>query len=119
MIFDFGTFSKTIIQAYDESICNYDLEDVIAIFRYYFESYESYFKTPHPFINFHQVLKIMNLMDEVEDDELNRSHCIDPGEYVDMIDKYFCTVYKNCDYNINHFFSGKIRLIKLYETGGI
>jgi len=36
---------------------------------------------------------------------------IDPLEYPDIIDEYFESDFKNCNYRINHFFSGKIRLI--------
>ena len=41
---------------------------------------------------------------------------IDPDCYEDMIDKHFRTRYRNCDYNINHFFSGRIRVLRFYET---
>ena len=41
---------------------------------------------------------------------------IDPDCYEDMIDRHFRTRYRNCDYNINHFFSGRIRELRFYET---
>ena len=33
-----------------------------------------------------------------------------------MIDQHFQTRYRRCDYNINHFFSGRIRELRFYET---
>ena len=41
---------------------------------------------------------------------------IEPFNYKEMIDNYFYTHYPNCDRNICHFFSGKIRELKFYET---
>ena len=119
MIFDFQRFSKCIQQAYEINRNSYDLEEVKEIFRYYFECYESVFGKPHPFISSSQIINIISIMEEVDDEKLNRTLYVEPETYKEMIDKYFMTAYKNCDYNINHFFSGKIRLIKLYEVGGI
>ena len=36
-----------------------------------------------------------------------------PEDYLDLIDLHFKTRYRNCDYNINHFFSGRIREMRL------
>lgn len=41
---------------------------------------------------------------------------ISPDAYYAMIDQHFATKYKNCDYNINHFFSGKVRELRFYES---
>ena len=37
-------------------------------------------------------------------------------EYAPIIEQHFKTQYYNCDYNINHFFSGKIRALRFYEV---
>lgn len=36
--------------------------------------------------------------------------------YLILIDQHFQTEYQNCDYRINHFFSGSIRELRFYET---
>ena len=38
-----------------------------------------------------------------------------PEDYRVLIDKHFATKYRRCDYNINHFFSGRIRLMRWLE----
>ena len=40
---------------------------------------------------------------------------VDPEVYQVLIDKHFATKYRHCDYNINHFFSGRIRLMRWLE----
>lgn len=38
-----------------------------------------------------------------------------PSVYPYIIQLHFKTKYRNCDYNINHFFSGRIRELRCYE----
>ena len=61
-----------------------------------------------------RIIREMPYIDET--DKLNSTMDIDPDCYEDMIDKHFRTRYRNCDYNINHFFSGRIRELRFYET---
>ena len=52
-------------------------------------------------------------------DETDKHHStmdVAPDCYEPMIDQHFQTRYRNCDYNINHFFSGRIRELRFYET---
>ena len=41
---------------------------------------------------------------------------IEPDAYPLLIQLHFKTSYRRCDYNINHFFSGRIRELRLYEA---
>lgn len=131
MMLDFEQFKRTIMIAFRKAETWYTLEDVIKIFRYYFETYEYMQRTAHPWIKLEQVQRIINAMPYVKkvygtngafdiepdgsmpDDEYMS---IEPEWYPDMIDRHFCTPYEKCDFNINHFFSGSIRELRLYEV---
>ena len=115
MLFDFDRFSKIAASVYAHS--PYSLAEVLEVFRYYFEQYEAYTGAPHPPIRANQIERIIREMPYI--DETDKAHStmdIDPDCYEDMIDKHFRTQYRNCDYNINHFFSGRIRELRFYET---
>ena len=56
------------------------------------------------------VIAIQCGTDLIEDDQLN------VDLYHAMIDKYFQTQYKNCDYNICHFMTDGIRNNRFHEV---
>lgn len=130
MIFDFDRFTTAVKLAYRHCDgCAYDLEEVLHVFRYYFETYEMILDTAHPMISIAQIAKIIIQMPYVlveDDDPPNNAPgeedygptMLDllPEEYEAMIDQHFITKYARCDYNINHFFSGMIRQLRYYET---
>lgn len=111
MIFDFDSFTISAKLAYRR--CKervYSFEEALKVFHYYFDTYELVFDEAHPMISIEQIAGIMKKMPYVDDIEI-------PAEkYEMMIDKHFVTKYKNCDYNINHFFSGQIRYMRFYEV---
>ena len=99
--------------------CNtsYSLKDTIEVFELFFAAYEHFTEEKHPVINVGQIKDIIENMPFVcvgncEDNTLD----ISVEDYKLMIPAYFMTNYKNCDYHINHFFSGKIRELKYYES---
>lgn len=102
-------FRKQLIKAYNQAQCNYCIEDVFYIFVTYFEYYSAYTKHTHPPIKTGYVIKIIDSMSICGDIELN------PETYPLLIECYFQTAFKNCDRNICHFFSGKIRELRYYE----
>lgn len=119
MLFDFERFSISAKLAYRR--CNgsaYSLEEVLQVFRYYFETYEMIFDTAHPMISISQIARIIERMPFVLDDDYESRSMIDisPEDYEAIIDQHFVTKYRRCDFNINHFFSGKIRDLRYYET---
>lgn len=115
MFFDFDRFSKIAASVYADS--PYSLAEVLEVFRHYFEQYEAYTGAPHPPIRAVQIERIIREMPYIDEtDKANSTMDIDPDCYEDMIDKHFRTQYRNCDYNINHFFSGRIRVLRFYET---
>lgn len=118
MQFDFDRFTTLAKLAYRH--CDgeelYSFDDVLKVFRYYFETYELIFNEPHPMISINQIVSIIRKMPYSDDDEIASSFDYSPDDYEAMIDQHFATSYRNCDYNINHFFSGRIRALRFYEV---
>lgn len=114
MLFDFDRFKVIAKLAYrriGESA--YSIDDALRVFKYYFDTYEMIFREAHPAINIVQTARIIEKMPYLPD-----GIDISPGEYELMIDQHFATIYNggNCDYNINHFFSGQIREMRFFEV---
>lgn len=111
-MFDFERFIIAARLAYRR--CGgsaYSLEEVLQVFQYYFETYELIFGEAHPMISIDQITRIITKMPFISDDSI-----IAPKDYKIIIDQHFITKYQDCDYNINHFFSGRIREMRYYET---
>ncbi len=114
MQFDFEKFAEIAADVYNQTESQYSLEEVLEVFRYYFQRYEDYTGYPHQPIKAAQIARILEAMPSLtlEYSEEN----IEPEYYPPMIDKHFETQYRRCDYNINHFFSGRIRELRYLET---
>lgn len=117
MIFDFDRFAKAVKMVYHDGT-PYTLEEVIWVFRTYFQAYEDNMGAAHPVIKVGQIKRIMEKMPCID-------CCIGDGTeeidieaicYEDLIAQHFLTDYMDCDYNINHFFSGRIRELRYFET---
>ncbi len=127
MQFDFDRFSRIAATVYNQGN-PYSLEECLEVFRLYFQAYEKYMGHPHPPIRASQIARIiqdipflarpdpalMKYMKEVFD--YNPFPDIHPSIYPILIRLHFKTKYRRCDYNINHFFSGKIRELRLHEA---
>ena len=87
---------------YKES--EYTVDEVLFVFYEYFKAYEDFLGSAHPPI---RVGQIKNIIDAMPD--------FDPLTYPELIAQHFLTEYKDCDYNINHFFSGQIRELRQCE----
>lgn len=115
MIFDFKRFAEIVASVYDGGI--YSLEDVLKVFWYYFQKYEEHTGKPHPPIRTSQIIRIAQDMPWVDELDKGRYYAdVEPSHYEAMIDQHFRTKYRNCDYNINHFFSGRVRELRFYEV---
>ena len=113
---DFKLFTALCTKAYNNiGDSFYSLKDVLWVFGLFFDTYGSYMGAPHPPIRTEQIEKIIRVMPILTPSLDEYSNTIEPGEYATLIDSYFNTVFKNCDYRINHFFSGDIRLMRYYE----
>ena len=112
MTFDFEKFARITESVYPGGA--YSLESALSVFRYYFEQYERNTGKPHPPIRASQIVRICQDMPYIGR-RGGQYADIEPETYPALIDRYFATKYRNCDRNINHFFSGRIREMKLYE----
>lgn len=116
MLFDFQHFADITAAVFPQS--PYSLEDALTVFHYYFQTYETYRGVPHPPIRASQIVAIIQNMPWLCQESKGGEYAdIEPYQYEEMIDKHFATRYRRCDYNINHFFSGRIRELRLYECG--
>ena len=96
----------------------YSLDDVLMVFECYFNEYEQRLGRPHPNIRTEQIRRIVAVMPYLDNDGYDIASKIadlPPDLYKHIIAQHFSTNYRNCDYNINHFFSGKIRQLRYYE----
>lgn len=110
MRFDFDSFIKIVKLAYERvGGSRYCLENILYVFHYYFNAYEAKMKKVHPFISVCQTADIIKKMPYSNEFELR------PDDYEHLIDQHFATKYRRCDYNINHFFSGRIRDLRYFE----
>lgn len=129
MKFDFHRFSRIAARVYNDSNL-YSLQDCLSVFKHYFEAYEEFTGRVHPPIRASQIARIMQdmpYMDSAPSKELfeeikkiapqwEPSPDFTPDLYPLIIRRHFETKYRHCDYNINHFFSGKIRELRFCET---
>lgn len=119
MLFDFDTFAGLAKQCYEPG--PYSLDEVLFVFKTYFSGYERKIGRPHPHIRMEQIKRIIRKMpyfDEEEARMLSGSGVpgIFPSFYKYIIIRHFETPYPACDYNVNHFFSGRIRELRFREA---
>lgn len=129
LLFDFDRFSRIATNVYNDKNL-YSLEDCLRIFKCYFEKYEEFIGHAHPPIKASQISRIMLNMPYIETEtsekrieelkkifpEWTPTADIAPEIYPLIIQLHFKTKYRNCDYNINHFFSGWIRDYRILEA---
>ena len=129
LLFDFDRFSRIAASVYNDKNL-YSLEDCLRIFKCYFEKYEEFIGHAHPPIRANQISRIMQDMPYIEKatsqeriealkeilPDWTPAPEIDPDFYPLLIELHFKTKYRNCDYNVNHFFSGWIRDYRIMEA---
>ena len=115
MIFDFDKFVSIAERVYHSG--QYSFAETMEVFHCYFETYEKYIGRPHPPIRAAQIARIIQLMPYLDESSVGSDYReVEPENYPDVIDKHFRTKYRHCDYNINHFFAGRIRELRWFET---
>jgi len=101
---DFET-PMIFIFATDYAANDYEIDNV----QYYLQKYKSATGKEHEPLKPSQWKKVFNEITSAGDNEvLGR-------EFKRIVDQHFKTDYKDCDYNINHFISGRIMLNRFYE----
>ena len=113
--FDFDKFSMITASVYPQSN-PYSREDALSVFHYYFEKYEDFTGHPHPPIKAAQIKRLCECMPFLDCEGIGGSIAdIAPDCYPVLIDKYFATKFRNCDRNIHHFLSGRVRELRFFE----
>jgi len=119
MFFNIKLFNVLATKAYERVGSSYTLDETLKVFRVYFQAYENYMRAVHPNIRTSQIESIISKMPYLDDNGQPGGGAgdIDSDSYQVLIEAHFKTNYgKKCDYNINHFFAGEIRLLRLYEN---
>ena len=111
---DFSRFREIAWSVYQENL-PYSFEECIDIFRCFFDLYEQNFCEAHPMLKKGQIYGIMLKMPYIDGHQAGIED-IEAEAYPDMVRAYFRKSFRNCDYRINHFFSGCIREILIYEN---
>ncbi len=109
-MFDKEIFERIVKKQYSQiDTLPYTLNEVLSVFEYYFSCYRYYIGREHPYLKPEQIRRIIEEMPYCDDVD------IEPESYGMIIDSYFQT-YFDSDRNINHFFSGQIRKMRIYEN---
>lgn len=117
MIFDFDTFAQVTERVFVNN-GPYTLDEALFVFRAYFEQYEAHTGHAHPPIKASQIAHIVDVMPYLEAEDIGAySADIDAVHYPKIIKRHFETQYRCCDWNINHFFTGRIRWLRALEVG--
>lgn len=88
----------------------FSIDEIMDVFDCYFMAYARAFLKTHPHLKLEQIERIIKKMPYIG------GMVAEPYWYCDLIDQHFKTGYGKCDYNINHFFSGRIRELRYYEV---
>jgi len=101
---DFET-PMIFIFATDYAANDYEIDNV----QYYLQKYKRFTGKEHEPLKPSQWKRVFNEITSAGDNEVLGN------DFKRIVDQYFKTDYKDCDYNINHFISGKIMLNRYYE----
>lgn len=113
--FDFDVVCEQIRQAYEEmEDYPYSEKEVETIFKTYFKYYRKYRGREHPKLSTENIRQIMNKLPYIDENH-GCTQDIEASQYEQLISKHFRTKYEDCDYNINHFVSGRIRDLRFFE----
>lgn len=110
--FDFGVVKRQIHSQYRYAEIYWSEEEVVEVFRCFYECYRMAFHEDHPRLSNANILKIICALPI--DDEGNEFIA---EEYPDLIEAYFNTEFYHCNYSMLHFMSGQIRMIRAYDLG--
>lgn len=110
---EYERFSRICAQIYKTVDTRFSFEECMKVFDLYFTCYRDFMGEEHPIPSYRQIVAIMEKMPFA--DEEHRIP-LEVEQYEVLIPAYFLIDFPNCDHNISHFFSGKIRENRYYET---
>lgn len=105
---NYSIFERQLHKAYNESNCQFSFDECFTVFKMFFETYKSYTGHDHPPL---RTLRLIELLNSIDNDGLFDAEC-----YPILIESYFSTYFPNSDRNVCHFFSGKVRELRFYES---
>lgn len=112
-------FAKSVERAYplakELNLACYSLDEALEIFNCYFKAYRQHMGREHPPLKIRQIADIISCMPFSIGEHFSPVY-FEPEYYPALIEKHFNTKYHRCDYNINHFFSGRIRELRFHEV---
>lgn len=95
---------------------HFRFEDCMKVFVMYFDAYRDFTGNDgHIIPGYAQIAAIMEKMPFAD---VGKEIPLFPCHYEKLIPAYFLIYFPNCDRNIMHFFSGKIREYRYYEIYG-
>lgn len=116
IVFNFNIFAEMAKRVYPKATTSYSLDDVLSVFSYFFQAYKKNTGLDHPPIKCDNILRLIEAMDDAGKDDHGEKVELEPDDYRHIIDLYFATPFDDkCNYRINHFFSGRIRLFRYFE----
>lgn len=95
----------------------YTVDEYLNIFGYFFDFYKAMTGEDHPPLKRGHIKDIMERLPyAIYDGEIGGVD-ICAAAYPELIEDYFGTQFRNCDYRIFHFMSDNVRILRMYETG--
>ncbi len=116
--FDMSIFEKTLKAVYtnNHGAFIWDYKTTLDVFKAYFHQYQRAMNQPHPNLSQDNILRLIEKMPSCAAYDTGIEVDILSEDYEDLIKLYFDKSWDvECDYNINHFFSGGIRANLQYE----
>ena len=92
---------------------HFSFDDCMKVFGLYFDAYQDFTGQWHPIPSYKQIAAIM---EKIPFADAESRIPLEVEDYKALIPAYFLIDFPNCDYHISHFFSGKIREHRYYET---
>lgn len=98
----------------DENCQPWSVKDCVKVFNYFYKRYKATQRKQHPKLSNRT---IQSIIENLPFCALQNGDYIDlyPEDYIYLIDSYFKTPFKSCNYSLAHFMSGDIRAYRLLE----
>lgn len=90
-------------------------EEIQESVEYYLLTYRDHMEKEHPHLKFYQWQEVVEGWFSAYDGDIDESFDIDAEWMQRMINRHFRTLYEKCDYNILHFISPRIKVLRAYE----
>lgn len=93
----------------------FEVMESLEVFDQYFKAYRKFTGKDHPSITLQNMASLIDKMPACYCKAGDREISLTSEDYTNIIETYFETDFPDCDRNINHFFSGDVRGLRLLE----